>query len=341
MTDTTKAEIPADASDDDLKAMGLPPSFTLDDLRKTFEPEEIEWMAEDGLIELPDDFVRSRPAKNAADTIRNRESNDQHAETDKEGDENTSQASDADEEAEADTEPDTEAEAEAEPVLDLKDSSAAQKVLDSYDDDLSAINDLYEEGELTSAEMRGKIKDLNTAHLKAQREVEAAERHNADQQAAYQDAWYGKTAAYMEAHPEFSAQTPIAKLGGHSALQVFDQSLKFVNGDDRYAGMAMGDRIAEAAKIANAYVKQQTGSALTAPVQTREPGQQTKAAAKGGPRTDPRPEPPQTLANVSAATEESIVDGKFAAIDRAGIMEAESMIARLTPAEREAYLRGD
>lgn len=364
-----------DADADDLRAMGLPPAFTFDELRETgFSDEEIAQMAEgdDPLVDLPEDFKAPAPkGESARETIRRAKlgegADDSADDENPDGDEGADDL--ADDEGEGNGEPEngedgdegdtgedqaqdeTGDEAGApttaipEPTLDLKDASEAQAVIDKYEDDLAALQDQYDDGELTSAEMRAQMKELNAAHIKAQRQVEDAERHNAAQQEAYQDAWYSKTAAHMEANPEFSDQKPIAALGGYSAIQLFDQSLRFVTGDARYATLSMDQKIAEADRIARAYAEQQgakIGKAEAKPAPKEDPKPKADAKAKEpGPRTDKRPPAPQTLANVPAATDNELEDSKFAAIDNEEDPElAEQMIARLSEAERDAYLRG-
>lgn len=368
------ADIPADTSDDDLKAMGLPPRFTFDDLKGSFEDEEIAQMADDGLVELPDDFKRPAAKESAADTIARQNApegddgdddpdaddlsgkDDESAgagDGDPEGDDAKKDGADAaanddkpgaeDDQKGDDT--DTGAQAQPDPVRDLKNAEDAQKVLDSFDDDLAALQDAYDDGEMTSQELREKTKELNSAQLKAQREVDEVERHNADQQKAYETAWYGKTDAFMANNPALADKTPIPGMNGVSGINVFDQALRHVTGTPAFADMTMDQKIAAAADIADSYVEQQTGKKLRVAAKpdpaTENKGKQKDAGkTQDGPKQGKRPEPPTTLANVTAATDNEIEDGRFAAIDRATGLEAEDMLARMSDAEREAYLRG-
>lgn len=363
MNDAVK-DIPTDTSDDDLKAMGLPPRFTFDDLKETFEDEEIAKMADDGLVDLPDDFKRPAQKESAADSIAkasdpegdagdddpghdddNQSNKGDAAKNDDEGqeaDSNGAKAAEGDEEgaeASAATPP------EPDPTLDLKNSADAQKVIDSFDDELAALHDQYDDGELTSQELRDKTKALNAAHVKAQREVDDVDRHNADQTKAYQNAWYSKTAAFLEKNPALAAKDQIPALDGASAIYVFDQALRQVTGREEFAGLTMDEKIAAAADMADAYVQQQTGKALRtqpepAPKQEEKAKVDDQAKKKGEPKKGDRPEPPQTLGNITAATDNEVEDGRFAAIDRADGMEAEEMLSKMSDAERDAYLRG-
>lgn len=342
---TNAAEIPADASDDDLKAMGLPPRFTFDDLKGSFEDEEIAQMADDGLVDLPEDFKRPPTKESAADTIARQNDPDGEGDEDPEGDDDE-EGKDATEEGDKEGADDGTQEApDTDPTIDLKDTSDAQKVLDGFDDELATLHDDYDDGEITAQELRDKIKELNAAQVKAQRELDEAERHNQNQMQTYQDTWYSKTQTFMEDTPELGDKNPIPGFDGKtSAIQVFDQALRHVTGTEAFAGMTMDQKIAAAADIADAYVEQKTGKKLRA-----DPDPEDKGKNKGkgkadndqdGPKQGKRPEPPTTLANVTAATDNEIEDGRFAAIDRATGLEAEEMLSRMSKAEQEAYLRG-
>ena len=71
-TQSTEAVTLTDASDDDLKSMGLPASFTLDSLKEFLEPEEIARLGEgdDPLVDIPDDEKPGPKGRNAYDAVR-------------------------------------------------------------------------------------------------------------------------------------------------------------------------------------------------------------------------------------------------------------------------------
>ncbi|MDB6178997.1 hypothetical protein PAF17_16010 [Paracoccus sp. Z330] len=362
-------------TDEDLKAAALPPRFTFDEIKDIFEDDELVRMADDGEVDLPDDFKRPQPREerqSAAQTIMagaqpaeddDQADNDQTGENEGKGDEGAPDGdgqSDAD--ADASNKPEDEDDAKAEdkagaeddamskipePERDIRDASDHQKVIDEFDDRLTEINDAYDDGELTSAEMREKIKDLNKEYATAQREVGDIERHNERQEEEYRSAWFSKTDAFMQQHPEYAGKEKIDGVDG-SAMEVFDQSLRFVTGNANYQSMTMDQKIREAAKIADAYVEQQTGKKLTDPAPKQDVGKDGGKAKEAdtetigdGPKRGPRPEAPRTLANVTTATDNEITDGRFAAVDRADGLEAEREISRMSEAEREAYLRGE
>lgn len=364
---STEKAIPIDTSDDDLRAMGLPPAFTFDELKATFEDEEIAQMAEDGLVELPEGFKAPPKAERAADTINRREGDDPDDdgdETSPEVDETEDEVDETDDgdgegEPEVDTEGDDEtgddaggdagdadktAEPDPDPALDLRDDKDAREKVDAYDEKLTEIQDAYDEGDISETEFRDKIKALNADHLTAQRELDEIERHNTAQREAYASTWYDKVAVFMQDNPGLSDQTPIPGLSGAGALQVFDQALRHVTSDARFSNLSMDEKIAAAADIADAYAEQHASRKLRQAAEAKKAGPEPKAKeqkkAKAKPRQDPRPDPVQTLGNVSAATDTEIEDGRFAAIDRADALEAERLIAKLSEAEREAYLRG-
>ena len=335
MNTTTDEQNLLDASADDLKAMGLPPAFTLEELQAHLTEAEIAKLAEgdDPLVKLPD-----APEKAGVDAGDDNDDDDDDAdEGDGEGkgdDETKAEAGDAAEAAEA---PD--------PVFNPADTTEAKATIDSAAAERKALRDAYNDGELTDDEFDAKMDALNDSIVEAKAAIKEAEKAEAQSLEAMQAAWFSKVDAFLDANPAFRDNTPNPKLEGNSYLTALDTVMKAVNQDARYAGMTMNERIEASAKIVRAYVQQQTGADIPGldrkggAAKEKEKDARATAKAKVA-EQGKRPDPVQTLGNVTAATETEIEDSRFAAIDKAEGMDAEAMFQRMTPAEQKAFLRG-
>lgn len=319
-----------DASADDLKAMGLPPAFTLEELQAHLTEAEIAKLAEgdDPLVKLPD------AAESDGDEP---EDDDDPGEDDgdDDGDDKTKAEAEAGDAAEAAEAPD--------PVFNPANTAEAKATIDSAAAERKALRDAYNDGELTDDEFDAKMDALNDSIVEAKAAIKEAEKAEAQSLEAMQAAWFSKVDAFLDANPAFRDNTPNPKLEGNSYLTALDTVMKAVNQDARYADMTMSERIEASAKIVRAYVQQQTGADI--PGLDRKGGaakeKDARATAKAKvAEQGRRPDPVQTLGNVTAATETEIEDSRFAAIDKADGMDAEAMFQRMTPAEQKAFLRG-
>lgn len=341
MNTTTDEQNLLDASADDLKAMGLPPAFTLEELQAHLTEAEIAKLAEgdDPLVKLPD-----APEKAGVDAG---DDNDDDDDPDDEGDD----ADEGDGEGKGDGDDATKAEAgdaaeaaEApDPVFNPANTAEAKATIDSAAAERKALRDAYNDGEMTDDEFDAKMDALNDSIVEAKAAIKEAEKAEAQSLEAMQAAWFSKVDAFLDANPAFRDNTPNPKLEGNSYLTALDTVMKAVNQDARYAGMTMNERIEASAKIVRAYVQQQTGADI--PGLDRKGGaakeKDARATAKAKvAEQGKRPDPVQTLGNVTAATETEIEDSRFAAIDKAEGMDAEAMFQRMTPAEQKAFLRG-
>lgn len=328
MNTTTDEQNLLDASADDLKAMGLPPAFTLEELQAHLTEAEIAKLAEgdDPLVKLPE------AAESDGDEP---EDDDDAGDGENDGDDETKAEAEAGDAAEAAEAPD--------PVFNPADTTEAKATIDSAAAERKALRDAYNDGELTDDEFDAKMDALNDSIVEAKAAIKEAEKAEAQSLEAMQAAWFSKVDAFLDANPAFRDNTPNPKLEGNSYLTALDTVMKAVNQDARYAGMTMNERIDASAKIVRAYVQQQTGADI--PGLDRKGGaakeKDARATAKAKvAEQGKRPDPVQTLGNVTAATETEIEDSRFAAIDKAEGMDAEAMFQRMTPAEQKAFLRG-
>ncbi|MGP9804034.1 hypothetical protein [Paracoccus sp. NSM] len=348
-------------AEDDLKAMGLPPAFTIDDMRELLDPAEIAAMAEgdDPLIDkLPDDLkaatVKSKSAFEElnpgmedddadADADDDADGDDEDADEDQDGDAQDDEegaADDGDEDeaddAAGDPQDDQQADQTPDPSLTIKDTGDLQAKVEAFDTSLDELQAQYDDGELTTSEFREKLKALTTDQAKAQAELDRATEANQRAQEEYAQTWFQKVERFTEARPELMDTKPIPGLPENaSAYTVFDLSLKHVNADPAFAALSMQERIDAAAQIANTYIEKQTGKPLTGPA----PGKKGDGK-KPGPRTDKRPDPVKTLGGITAASDNDVQDSRFAALDRMDPMDAEAALDRMSPREREKYLAG-
>lgn len=327
------------ASNDQLKAMGLPPRFTLDELKSFMSDEELEreLESEDPLVQ-PENEAGEKKAPETEAEKPGADDEDDDGEDDEDGevDDTPAVVVTADKAGEEDKTPVVLQ--EPDPELRQIDVSAHAKVLDDYAADRAKLRDAYNDGDLTDAEFAAKMDALTDARADAQAAIKTAQAEAERQQSAYAEAWYAKTSAFMKARPEFADQTGVTELGGESPLMLFDRACRYVNGEPAFQHMTQAQRIAQAEKVARDHFKAKTGRDLAptaAPVVPKRETPQDKVRAQGQ-----RPPPVQTLGGISAATETEVNNTKFSAVDNAVGLDAERAYSKMSEAEREAYLAG-
>lgn len=370
---------PNDAAADDLRAMGLPTAFTMDDLRASLTSTELAALSkdEDDLIrgETPEDIkaaaVEGRSAYDEmqyggedddgddpdgdgdGDADDDQDENDdpdadEGAEGDGEGDTDGGAAGDDDPDADAQADqPPAETDTTPDPVLTFKDTAELQTKLDEALAAPDRLLEQYEDGELTTAELQEKMKAATKEAADLQFQMREAEKANEAARNDYVQAWYGKVADYTASHPELVDQTPIPGLPeGASAFTVFNNACLHVTGEQgraKYGHLTMAQKIKAAAEITAAYVEKTAGKPLVAakaPAKATDKKADGKKAEKPGPRTDKRPARVQTLGDVPAASDMDVQDSQFAALDKMNPMEAEKALAKMSKADRERYLAG-
>lgn len=313
---TTTAPDLATASDDDLKAMGLPARFTLESLSGSLTEEEIDALSEG------DDPLLSKPA--AAD--------DDDDDDDDDAGDNAAGAG-------GDTPPP--AEAKPDPVFTPVDVTAHQAVLDGLKDERKKLRDAWNDGDLTDEEFDQKTDELNDKAIEARTAIKEAGQRQEDYKAELANTWYAKTDRVLAANPALKDNQPVAELDGNSVLALFDAACRQVTSHPNFAHMTLDQKLAQAERMTSDVYKARTGKDLAAP----------KRAAKADPaeKIDPkakvreqgkRPDPVQTLGTITAASEIAVEDSRFAGIDKLDGLEQERAFAAMSPAERDAYLAG-
>lgn len=331
------------ASDDDLKQMGLPPAFTLDELKSFMTKEEIE-------RELASD---DPVVAGAADDPEGGEADEDDDDPDGAGDDGAEDAGadaaadgDASDNADPVDEPPVPAAApEPDPVIDQIDTSEHQQVIDGIGDARKALREEYSDGGMSDTEFDKRMDALADQLMTAKAAVQQAERDQASQAEAYQAAWYQRTGAIMQQTPEFTDISPVPELKGYSVAQLFNEACVHVTSDVRFEHLSMSQKAEQAAAITRYYYKELTGKdlgATAAPAATPAPApkKDEKTPAQLAQERGKRPAPIQTLGGVTAASETELDDGRFSAVDTAIGIDAEKSYDRMSAAEQEAYLKG-
>lgn len=265
-----------------------------------------------------------------------------------------------DAEPEAKTEPETEtpAEPEAEPdadlsaLLDLKRPELPPQVASTAAEQadvrkqLSDLRTTFLDGEMTQDEFDQQQEALTDklADLRATERV-AAQAVQPDME-AFREGWFKLVDQHMNANPVLRDDPEV--------MEGFDAILKQVTADPQLRTLPAVDQIEIAhRRLADAYLvaRREPMAPLVslrnrtaAPAKPAQPQQQAPAKPTG-PRTDPRPEAPVTLAGISGAQAEGGITGDpviaevRAIINSGNTTAAEAALARLSPAQREALYR--
>lgn len=309
MTDTIAKPNPAD----------LPETFTIADLEKTFDPSEIEALRED------DPEMFSEPAEKPA------EGADDAATVD---DDPAAAARAAEQDAAKATPAADDDHAPA--LVDIPDTTAAAARLAEIKAERAALREKYDNGEMTSEEMDQATEKLIDDQVSALAEIKRAEGIAASNQTSREAAWN----AALEG---FKAQGNEA-LFGDDHVAGFDKALRTVTNfkeNPENASLPFSVLISMAAQQHAIAYQTRTGKALVVRTAKGNPAAGTGVEGRRGPRTDPRPDPIDTLSGLNAPGDEMVQESRFGAIDKIAERdpeEAERMLSSMTPAERDRYL---
>lgn len=302
MNDTIEKPNPAD----------LPETFTIADLEKTFDPSEIEALREDD----PEMFAATdNPAEDAA------VADDDPAAAARAATAKTAPAADDD---------------PAPALADIPDTTAASARLDQIRTERVALREKYDNGEMTSEEMDQAFDKLVDDQASALAEIKRAEDIAASNQTSRESAWN----AALEG---FKAQGNEA-LFGDDHVAGFDKALRTVTNfkdNPENASLPFSVLISMAAQQHAIAYQTRTGKALEVKTAKGKTAAGTGVEQRRGPRTDPRPDPIDTLSGFNAPGDEMVQESRFGAIDKIAERdpeEAERMLASMTPAERDRYL---
>lgn len=208
-----------------------------------------------------------------------------------------------------------------------KDVEDRIKALDTREDELA---EKFDDGDISNADYRKQLRELNAERDKINREVtrfeNAKDRHTEAMQRAQKDFeanWYRQVEEFAKEHPE------VAK--NKTVMGVFDQIVMAVNNAENLEKYSHRQRLEMAYK--------QFAEDLGLEVKPAKPkAKDTKPKPK-------RPDLPPTLSRVPAAQVQETDRGTFGTLDRLfqssnprDVVKAEEMLARMTPAEADRYL---
>lgn len=285
----------------------LPEEFTLADLRATLEPEEIAALSKATEDDSPV-IVIDDPAD----------------------DDNTPNA---DPLAEGVGQPAPEAQAQQPqpapvlPTVEIPDTTEAERIIAELDAKLEALDEAYDNGEITRQERADRNKALIAEQARAQMLIEQANAAIVTQKQSAEQIFYAAQDAYYQAGA--------AALMEPAHLPHWDRHLRLVTGDAALQSLTADQLI----RLAHKRYADEYEVINGKPLGIAIPG---VAPAKLTTRTDPRPAAVQTLANVNGDLNEAISDSRFAQVDatsRTDPLGAEALMARMSPDELERYLQ--
>lgn len=301
----------------------LPETFDLNELKGVFSDEEIAALAEgdDPIVKMEEPTKPADPglADEDAAALAAAQSAQQAAQQ-------AQQSQAQPEPAKAADEP---------PPVEIPDTTAADAVIKSFDAKLEEIQQKYDDGDMTRAEMNAAVKAASAELAEAQSTIDRATQLIQDQQQQAEAKWLGALDTFKAAGNE--------ALWSEAHVKGFDAELRRVT-DTRihpeFAGKPFDFLIrTAAARYATAY-EQLTGQK----VQATTPQPKAQGQQQQNPTPPKRPDAPQLLSGLNGDGGMSVDDGTFAAIDRTADTDpfaAEKMISKLSGEALENYLRGN
>lgn len=293
----------------------LPETFDLNELKGIFSAEEIAELAagDDPVVNLDPETPKESDTETLADQ-----------------DKAALEAAQAAQQTAEQQNPAAEAQQQQEPPVEIPDTTQADAVIKGFDAELDKIQEKYDAGDMTRAEMNAAVKSLNDQVSDAKVIVARATEIIQSEQAKANTRWNSALDTFKAAGNEV--------LWSQEHVGGFDASLKAVTGNPDNASLSFDSMIKLAARQYQATYEARTGKTLTI----------SQAQKPADPRQKPqeqqkRPDAPQLLGGLNGDGGLSVDDGTFAAIDRQMDIDplaAEKMLARLPAATREAYLRG-
>lgn len=311
----------------------LPDTFDLAELKGVFTEEEIKALSEgdDPVVVLPDPAAKQDP-----DPASLQAEDDEVLKTALEAQQkaNPAPAPAAETQPPAQVEQQPAAEEEpGEPVLEVPDTTAAEATVQALETQIDALQQKYDDGDLTATEMKAQMAALVKEQAKAQAVIDSAAQIIETAQQRANEAWVNSLNKFKDAGN--------ADLWSDTHRAGFDAQLKLVTSNpDNTATMKFPALIRLAAQQYAAAYEARTGQKLelnkapAPPVPAQQQQQQQQR----------RPDAPQLLGNLNGDGGLSKDDGRFTAIDRIANtdpFQAEREMARLSAVDMEAYLRGE
>jgi len=313
----------------------LPDTFDLAELKGVFSDEEIKALSEgdDPVVVLPDPNAKAEPDPASLEA-----EDDEVLRTALEAQKPAAPAAPAPVVPDPAVQPAATAEEEPdEPPIEIPDTAAAEATVQALDAQMDALQQQYDDGDLTAAEMKAQVNALIKEQAKAQAQIDRAAEIIQEAQNKANDLWINSLNKFKDAGN--------ADLWSDDHRPGFDASLKRVTNfkiSPENAGKSFATLIKIAAAQYAATYEATTGQKLVlgktaAPPTPADPGKPSV------PAVPKRPDAPQLLGDLNGDGGMSINDGTFAAIDKVAAsdpFQAERMMSTLSPDAMDAYLRG-
>ena len=180
---------------------------------------------------------------------------------------------------------------------------------------LADLNKAYDDGDISHAEWREQLRKLDRESRELERMKDRAELARESSQQALINHWQGLIQPFIAKHPELGED--------QVSMDGFDSYLKQTTAPVMQAGGTPGQ--AEIDKAYGLWCKR--FNFTPAGEQQRAPAPATKTPITA----------PPTLGGLPVSTSNSVEDGRWAALDRLEGFAYEEALAKLTPAELDAY----
>lgn len=310
------------------KELALPPDFTDADLAMLPEVE-VDFLRKQGILEPIETLLKEPGAPEAPAQVA-QPAEDEAANAAMEA------AKAADDEAKAKGAADDLAALPTVKMADVPDTAAAEKAVADARAERKDLTQKFNDGELSEDDYNTGIDAILTREAEAKAEIVNAQRISEQNKQAFLNDWYARTDRYMSANEDFKDP---------AVVDAFDTALKTVNGAQSYRNLSADARITLAHRMVVAEAEAR-GITLKGPAAKEAPkaaAEPKTTKAEDGPRSDPRPDPVQTLSGVPNSAQNDPSNGRFAALDRDAVTDpyrAEQAYKRMTPDEQAAWLRG-
>lgn len=195
--------------------------------------------------------------------------------------------------------------------------------LKAIDERGAALESQFDDGDLTAAEYRQKLGELNKERDDLVWQGRKAELAAETAKQAEENRWMDDARAFIEAHPEVKANKVL--------FQSFDAVVRDVTGDAANAKLTNNQQLEKAFEQWNKALGREQVKADAG----KQAAKQERKPEKRPPVTTPN------LGDVPSASATDVSDGRFAVLDR--LMESdpvkyEEALSKLSDADRDAYL---
>lgn len=206
------------------------------------------------------------------------------------------------------------------PILEAEAPADVAARLDEIKTKKEELAEQFDNGDLTGREYQSQLDALNKDERAIEQSIFKAQLAAEISETQARNAWIATTKSFLDAHPEYTSSPSL-----YSALNHF---VKEIAKDEANNAMTGHEILAEAHRI----VKEELGGGVA---KTPAPADKKPAAE------DKRSEIPTTLAKLPAAEIDDTSGNRFAALDRLADSDPlayEAQLARMSPADRDAYL---